>query len=223
MSSLRKPQHSVPNFVSSARFAEGLRLLREARGYAEALGRNLWDFAVEIAALYRTGLSSSDLRWLACREFVAHAIETTRPGKQGRVYRRPGLLSFTTRSCFVLTEAGQVATAGAELGQPHHAAMTTSAVVPAPRWDAARRELRVGNAVVKHFRVPADNQELILAAFEEEGWPVQLDDPLPPRPLLDAKRRLVEAIKRLNHHQMLPLLHFEGNGHGNGLVWSLIG
>ena len=46
---------------------------------------------------------------------------------------------------------------------------------------------RVGDRVVKQFRVPAGNQELILAAFEEMGWPPHIDDPLPPVHDLDPK------------------------------------
>jgi hypothetical protein len=36
-----------------------------------------------------------------------------------------------------------------------------------PHWDADRRELQVGSALVKRFRVPVSNQELILESFEE--------------------------------------------------------
>ena len=42
-------------------------------------------------------------------------------------------------------------------------------------------EVRYRDEIVKRYRVPAPNQELILAAFEEEGWPQLIDDPLPPQ------------------------------------------
>ena len=48
-----------------------------------------------------------------------------------------------------------------------------------PSWDAQRRVLQLGNELVKLFRVPAPNQEAVLSAFEEEGWPFRVDDPLP--------------------------------------------
>ena len=48
---------------------------------------------------------------------------------------------------------------------------------PRPKWDPERQELRVGDLVVKQFKVPAANQERILAAFEADGWPVRSDDP----------------------------------------------
>jgi hypothetical protein len=37
-----------------------------------------------------------------------------------------------------------------------------------PNWDGRERVLRLGDWVVKKFQVPARNQELVLAAFQEE-------------------------------------------------------
>jgi hypothetical protein len=74
---------------------------------------------------------------------------------------------------------------------------------------------------VKRFRVPALNQELILAAFEEEGWPPHLDDPLPQEANTDPKQRLQDTIKRLNRHQVNRLIHFRGDGSGTGILWEL--
>jgi hypothetical protein len=50
-----------------------------------------------------------------------------------------------------------------------------------PVFDVERRELRVGDVVVKRFRQPTPDQETMLLAFEEAGWPVRIDGPLPPR------------------------------------------
>src|SRR5207247_9758075 len=89
-----------------------------------------------------------------------------------------------------------------------------------PRWDSERRELRWGELVVKQFRVPAPNQETVLAAFEEEGWPRRIDDPLPPRADQDPKCRLHDTINKLNRNQQQPLIHFRGDGMGRGLHWE---
>ena len=62
----------------------------------------------------------------------------------------------------------------------------------------------------------------ILAAFEEEGWPSRIDDPLPPQPEQDSKRRLSDTIKCLNRKQASPLIHFRGDGTGEGVVWDTI-
>ena len=66
------------------------------------------------------------------------------------------------------------------------------------------------------------NQELILAAFEESGWPPRLDDPLPPVPDMDSKRRLRDATARLNGNQKRRLIRFHGDGSGRGLCWEFL-
>src|SRR5262249_8719852 len=95
-------------------------------------------------------------------------------------------------------------------------------ILSRPRWDAPARILWLDDVIVKQFRVPAENQELVLAAFEEEKWLPHLDDPLPPRDNLDPKRRLHDTINRLNRNQCHKALHFEGDGTGRGIRWRLI-
>jgi hypothetical protein len=82
-----------------------------------------------------------------------------------------------------------------------------------------RRELCLNGEVVKRFRVPAQNQELILGAFEEERWPEHIDDPLPVSGDIDPRTRLHDAINRLNGCQTNRLLRFLGNGTGTGVCW----
>jgi hypothetical protein len=48
-----------------------------------------------------------------------------------------------------------------------------------PQWDGQKRELRYGGQLLKRYHVPAANQEILLAALEEVGWPERMDDPLP--------------------------------------------
>ena len=88
-----------------------------------------------------------------------------------------------------------------------------------PKWDRLRQELKVGTVVVKRFKVPAASQETILEAFEEEAWPPRIDDPLSPRNDQLPKRRLQETIRSLNRNQKSPLLHFLGDGSGEGILW----
>ncbi len=90
-----------------------------------------------------------------------------------------------------------------------------------PTWDSERRELRISGMAVKRFKWTAANQEAILAAFEEEGWPDRIDDPLPPKPGQDSKRRLSDTIKCLNRKQINQLIHFRGDGTGEGVTWEL--
>src|SRR5262249_10862733 len=96
----------------------------------------------------------------------------------------------------------------------------TIALALRPRWDSTRRELSLDGRVVKRYRVPAQNQETILGAFEEEGWPEHIDDPLPVRGDIDPRTRLHDVINRLNSRQRNPLLRFHGNGTGTGVLWK---
>jgi hypothetical protein len=89
-----------------------------------------------------------------------------------------------------------------------------------PRWDPQRRELSVDGRIVKRFRLPAPNQESILTAFEEEGWPLRILDPLPPKDEMDCKRRLHETIKTLNRHHFSRIIRFCGDGTGQGVLWE---
>jgi hypothetical protein len=90
---------------------------------------------------------------------------------------------------------------------------------PLPVWDADRRELRLGKLVVKRFRQPAENQELILAAFEEDGWPPRIDNPLASDGDTDAVDRLHDAVKKLNR-QAKRLIRFRSDGRGTGVLWE---
>jgi hypothetical protein len=92
---------------------------------------------------------------------------------------------------------------------------------PKPIWRSDLHELHFNGTVVKRFKLPARNQELILAAFEEEGWPARIDDPLPPNGDLDPRQRLRNTIVTLNRHQLAPLLHFRCDGTGCGVQWEL--
>ena len=64
-----------------------------------------------------------------------------------------------------------------------------------------RRELRFGDRTLKKYPAQrAPNQTAILAAFEEEGWPSRIDDPLTGR-CKDPKKRLGDAVYALKEAQ----------------------
>lgn len=90
-----------------------------------------------------------------------------------------------------------------------------------PVWDRERQELRVEDVLVKAFKLPSPNQETVINAFDEEGWPTRIDDPLPPRGDVDPKRRLHDTIKSLNRNQKHRMLRFTGDGTGEGIRWEL--
>ena len=87
-----------------------------------------------------------------------------------------------------------------------------------PHWDRRHRVLTLGPVTIKKFRHPARNQERLLNAFEEHGWPEQIDDP-GPRPESLTGVRLNDTIRQLNRHQQTPLLRFGSNGKANGVRW----
>jgi hypothetical protein len=89
-----------------------------------------------------------------------------------------------------------------------------------PIWDNVRRELRLAEVVAKRFRRPAKNQEVILAAFQEEGWPSRIDDPLFGEKNRDAQDRLHATVKKLNH-QAVFLIRFLSDGAAEGILWEL--
>jgi hypothetical protein len=83
-----------------------------------------------------------------------------------------------------------------------------------PSYDRQERVFCWGHQLVKCFRQPSVNQELILSAAEELGWPMWFDDPLPGCKGRSAKVRLHDTIKDLNRRQKAPLIHFKGDGTG---------
>jgi hypothetical protein len=205
------------------------RLLAELwDGYrtAEDLKHDLWDFASELESLLSAQISASDVRWAVAMGLIEHRLEKE-SGAGRRTVRPANDLRFCHGSCFALAPAGVQLCNRLEGGElrldvPHPPAEPNSrrAPVTAPVWDGERRTLRVGRDIVKVFRVPASNQELILQTFEELGWPRYIDDPLPPAHGLDPKRRLHDAINCLNRNQRKPLIKFRGDGSGQRVGWN---
>ena len=215
----------------SIRGRVSLKMLLDAMMFARDVNRPAWDFAVEIALLNEHGLSHTDLRWLICSSYIESAVEM-RCSENGRSFQHGSELRLSRNSCFVLTDSG-VAFVRELLGSTAAQSSPTPAANPSaspslaqhsiikPVWDRDRQELRVGEQVIKQFKVPAPNQEMVLAAFQEEDWPVRIDDPLPPQPDLEPKRRLHDTIVSLNRNHKANLIRFLGDGSGQGVRWEL--
>jgi len=225
-------------------FRFALSLLEQAREYAAELARSPWDFAVEIAVLREAGLTNSDLRWLVCREYVVCKQDVTTRESSQREFEPGGPLIMTGSACFVLTETGaRLARDGLQEPTPtstghnnghsrlllfeangnHRTPARTPSPPSAPekpKWDRDRHEFRLGDRLIKVYKLPSPNQEAILMALEEEGWPPRIDDPLPLHPDIDPKRRLHDAIKGLNRNQKSRLVRFMGDGTGEGIRWE---
>ncbi|MEM1070096.1 MAG: hypothetical protein AAGG48_17825 [Planctomycetota bacterium] len=237
----------------------GIGELLEAIEYAEDVCCDRWEFAVSLHQLQSLGCNEASLRWLVHKEVLEHALEVTGTSETGRVFCSQGSVTFSPRTCFVLTDDGaekarqlfanrnethsqvqkkrttetrshwlngrsqkeltsmNVAEKGTEWesnGKPDGAL---------PKWIHEERTLHLDQRVVKQYKWRAANQEAILSAFQEEGWPRRIDDPLPPQPDQDSKRRLSDTIKGLNRKQQNQLIRFHGDGTGEGIVWERIG
>jgi len=220
------------------RAVAGLRQLLQSWHYAEDVGADVWQFAVDLAELKSLGLTSSDLRWLILKGYADHARETTLAGDAERSFRPTPSVAFSKRTCFVITAAGieasrelstaaevsSLLTSGHEGSRRANVDEVRPAAVrrTAPHWDADLQELRVNGVIIKQFKLPAPNQEMILAAFQEEAWPARIDDPLPPHPDQDPKRRLHDTIVSLNRNHKSRLIRFMGDGSGQGVRWTIV-
>jgi hypothetical protein len=223
----------------------GLALLLRAYGYAKDFKSCPWQIAVPISDLYDSGLSRTDLHWLLVCRYVEHAHEITDDRADHRRFEHAGRAVIHEDSCFVLTPHGADFAAkllrlpamadevGAEAAPPQPGTPSDTVArgdtnqfsplaIAQPTWSAHCRELCLGKVLVKRFRVPADNQEIILSTFQEEGWPQLIDDPLPPTPEIAPKRRLHDTIAGLNRNQVNRLVRFFGNGTSDGVRWEPI-
>ena len=202
--------------------AKGLRLLLDAHRCVRELEADDWEFAVEIGCLRAAGLTHTDLRWLLYRGYALQGVERWQVGTRRRTFRQVANLSLLETACFVLTDAGAAYVLGC-VGQGEEEAPAHERR-ESPVWDEKRRELRVGQVVVKRFKQPAANQERVLQAFQEEGWPPRIDDPLPPEEEQEPKRRLHRTISNLNRRQRGQIrVHFGGGGEGESVCWRLLG
>jgi hypothetical protein len=133
-----------------------------------------------------------------------------------------------TQSRFVLTEAGcrlawQVAAAPVGPRLAGQTCRRPPAPGEKPRWDRAARELWFAGAVVLRFRRGARNQERLLEAFQEQGWPPEIDDPLPRHRRVKPADRLRDTVKHLNSHPGREPLHFRVDAEGRAVFWSACG
>jgi hypothetical protein len=223
-----------PPKIIAEHFRPALQALITAFNYSEDSQIDRWQFAVSLGELRDCGATLADLRWLILRGLGEHALEITVPGDIERSFRKLAPTAFPVDSVFVLSNAGAsklskalgsvkaiIARIDDQAGPVEKSKdRTSSRALRIPEWDAIRRELRYRGQVIKRYRVPAQNQELVLEAFQESGWPEFIDDPLPPVPDQDPKERLQVTIKSLNRNQLKRLIRFHGNGNGQQVYWE---
>jgi hypothetical protein len=225
--------------IASERFTpeicSALFLLLDAAECAQDGRTDVWQFSIELSVLLEMGLTKNDCRWLIAKGLCKHACESTTHQTIHRTFRPYANLALPSGTCFVISERGAVyAKALQRAGAPSNiirldpgfsahdksSSNNGSSEPTVPVWDADRQQLRVGSTVVKEFKVPAANQQAVLGAFQEENWAPRIDDPLPPAPNQDPKRRLHSTINCLNRNQKHALIRFLGDGKGEGVRWE---
>jgi hypothetical protein len=194
----------------------GLLLLMEAFGAAARSLGDPWGASVDLQELRSAGLTSSDLRWLICRGYTLQAREDARACGDRRSFRVTANLGLAARARFILSASGAEFVAGLIRPGPPRG----DGSGPVPAWDRSRRELALGGLAVKRYRQPSPNQEAVLDAFEEGGWPGLIDDPIPPRGGEDPRQRLRDTVKHLNKFQIHRLIYFSCAGHGESVRWG---
>lgn len=203
--------------------------LATARAHANQSSRDVWQFALEIQALGHLGAGHHELRWLLAEGLVEQRLEITTPVCPERRFQPLANLSLPPGTCFVLTDKG--ARWFAELSAPddlNHSQqqltrlLTNGGANLLPSWDRHHRVLMFAGEIVKAFRVPAANQEVILQAFEAAGWPPCIADPLADRADLEPRQRLAYAIKALNRKHTACRLRFFGDGTGQRVCWKRV-
>lgn len=201
----------VISLIPESRLANVLRFVEELsnnHSFALSLGRSSWDFPVFFKDANSIGINECEIRALFHAGFIRLAVldqgkellETT------ALPRRP----LHPHSLIVLKD--QEATSfnlGCESVQK-------------PVWDLHVRELHFNGKLVKKFKWSAFNQEAVLAAFEEEGWPSRIFDPLKPSSDTDTRRRLHDTIRCLNQRQQAKEISFHGDGTGEGVCWQVV-
>lgn len=208
-------RHALPDRIKHV-----LQHLHLARQTARNCDCDIWDFAVDVPSLREFGVSFTDCRWMICVGYVKQAIETTLVGDPCRSFRAATNLYLTPQTCLVLTDEGSSYLESVLTATESENATSRIQLDEKPIWDRQRNELWYGETLVKKYKLPASNQATVLQAFEEDGWPARIDDPLPPKPNQDSKRRLHDTINSLNRNQRQRSLKFTGDGTGHGVCWE---
>jgi hypothetical protein len=211
----------------------GLARIYNAFKYSCDTNSDIWEFAVSIKQLGEFGCDHSDLRWLVRKGLVEQKCEITSIQDHVRTFSRTGDLIFDEFTCFVITEKGLSLCKKLQLPNPlkqrnpndpfannGNVALVEIFSENQPVWEESTHKLHFNGLLVKQFKCPAQNQETVLSAFQEEGWPQTIFDPLIPHPEQNSKRRLADTIKCLNRKQKTQLITFRGDGSGQGIMWE---
>jgi hypothetical protein len=183
---------------------------------------------VPLSHLRGKGVPDHLLLWMIFQAHVVHSQAAANDAKGGDDGASTGSLLLTASSSFSLTDLGELF---ASRFLDDVLASFEEAILEAawdmlivgrltPWYDKDDRVFWWGRHVLKCFRQPSPNQELVLSAAEELQWTSWFDDPLPKRAGKSPKIRLHDTIKDLNRRQAPHLIHFKGDGTGSRIGWE---
>ncbi len=89
-----------------------------------------------------------------------------------------------------------------------------------PHWNAEANDLDCFGRIVK-LRFDAANLRAVLDAFEAQGWPQRIANPLHADNGVPGKRKLQQAAKSLNHRLRGTGLRLRMDGVAMGVCWEL--
>ena len=123
----------------------------------------------------------------------------------------------------VLTEGGaEVARGRSDPGQGLPAPHVAGELI-VPFYDVDQRILWYAGRLVKRLRQQADVQEIVLRAFQRQGWPRALKNPLPKGSMIPMDARLHAVVRGLMNAQKEARIRFFRNGTGCMICWEAVG
>ncbi len=190
------------------RDAQAALVLMYARARAAAIrGCTVEAMALDAQFLHERGVTAAQLEALIGAGYVERRARPD--GGEGRCLAAPA------GTCLVLTPAGMSLAAGLLRPAPGTREL--------PHYDRFKRTLSFRGVVVKQLRRRAPNQEAVLLAFEERGWPEEIDNPLPPDEGTAPAVQLHDTLKSLNHDQEPFTIDFRMTSNGTRVRWQVIG
>ncbi|MBL8793365.1 MAG: hypothetical protein JNM56_05655, partial [Planctomycetia bacterium] len=160
------------------------------------------------------------------RELLTQALLLPAEAKRLQVYREEADSHVLLQLLLKLDSALQRGLLGVpELPPSDSEALPSSG--EKPQWNKERGELRWQRQLARKVVLRAKNIVAVLDAFEAQGWPFKIKDPLapPPDPHVAPKYqrtsnslRLHETIKTLNDG--LRHIRFHADGTGEGISWQ---
>lgn len=196
-----------------------LQRMWQLQQYASQNGYEVTQLAIPYSDFVQWGHDLTQLRVLIVEGILVHLNEVALSRNGERRVVPKDSLAINSRSCFLLSHTWQSRLGPWFSDNNHSVTSHAGGQRCKPVWDLHLRKLTFQDRLIKHFRCPAQNQEAILCAFQEEGWPERICDPLPPIEACESKQRLHDAIRGLNRNQASRLLRFGGDGTGEGVVW----